>query len=43
MNALYQAMYGGEPYLREAIFQILSEMASRGIELPDPAQFNLGN
>jgi HEAT repeat protein len=41
-GALYQAMYGGEPELREAVFQIFSEMASRGVEVPDPIQFGVG-
>jgi hypothetical protein len=41
-GALYQAMYGGESELREAVFRIISEMASRGVEVPDPAQFGVG-
>ncbi len=41
-GALYQAMYGGEPELREAVFQTLTEMAARGIEVPDPVQFGVG-
>lgn len=41
-GALYHAMYGGEPELREAVFRIFSEMASRGVEVPDPAQFGVG-
>jgi hypothetical protein len=41
-GALYQAMYGGEPELREAVFRIFSEMASRGVEVPDPVQFGVG-
>jgi len=41
-GALYQAMYGGEPELREAVFRIFSEMASTGVEVPDPIQFGLG-
>jgi len=41
-GALFQAMYGGEPSLREAVFQTLSEMAARGVEIPDPVQFGVG-
>ena len=41
-GALYHAMYGGEPELREAVFQIFSEMAARGVEVPDPIQFGVG-
>lgn len=40
-GALYRAMYGGEPYIREAIFQVFSEMASRGLEVPDPVQYGI--
>jgi hypothetical protein len=28
--------------LREAVFQIFSEMAARGVEVPDPTQFGVG-
>ncbi len=41
-GALYQAMYGGEPELREAVFQAVSEMAARGVDVPDPVQFGVG-
>jgi hypothetical protein len=41
-GALFQAMYGSEPSLREAVFQTLSEMAARGVEVPDPVQFGVG-
>ena len=41
-GALYHAMYSGEPELREAVFRIFSEMATRGVEVPDPAQFGVG-
>ncbi|MGD0877164.1 MAG: HEAT repeat domain-containing protein [Anaerolineales bacterium] len=41
-GALFQAMYGGEPELREAVYRILSEMASTGVEVPDPIQFGVG-
>jgi HEAT repeat protein len=41
-SVLYQAMYGDEPELREAVFQTISEMAARGFEVPDPVQFGVG-
>ncbi len=41
-GALYQSMYGGEIVLREAVFQTLSEMAARGVDVPDPIQFGVG-
>ena len=41
-GALFHAMYGGEPELREAVFLTFSEMASRGFEVPDPVQFGVG-
>jgi hypothetical protein len=41
-GALYHAMYGGEPKLREAIYQTLSEMSASGMDVPDPAQFGVG-
>jgi hypothetical protein len=41
-GSLYQAMYGGEPELREAVFQAFSEMAARGVNVPDPVQFGVG-
>jgi hypothetical protein len=41
-GALYQAMYGSEPALREAVFQTIYEMASRGVDVPDPVQFGVG-
>jgi HEAT repeat protein len=42
-GALYQAMYGGEPTLREAAFQTFAEMAARGVEVPDPVQWGVGS
>jgi hypothetical protein len=42
-GALFQAMNGSEPVLREAIFQNLSEMAARVVEVPDLVQFEVGN
>ncbi len=41
-GALYQTMYGGEPTLREAVFQTFAEMAARGVDVPDPVQFGVG-
>jgi HEAT repeat protein len=41
-GALYQAMYAGEPEIREAVFQTISEMAARGVDVPDPVQFGVG-
>jgi NACHT domain/HEAT repeats len=42
-GALYQAMYGGNPTLRESVYQTLSEMAARGVTLPDPVQYGVGD
>jgi HEAT repeat protein len=41
-GVLFQAMYSGDLELREAVFQALSEMAARGVQVPDPAQFGVG-
>jgi HEAT repeat protein len=41
-GVLYNVMYSGEPYIREAIFHFISEMAARGIEIPDPVQYGVG-
>ncbi len=41
-GVLFQAMYGGEPELREAVFRTVAEMAARGVEVPDPMQFGVG-
>jgi HEAT repeat protein len=41
-GALYQTLYGSEPTLREAVFQTVSEMAARGVDVPDPVQFGVG-
>ena len=41
-GVMYQAMYGGAPELREAVFQAFSEMAARGVDVPDPVQFGVG-
>lgn len=39
---LYQSMYSGGPTMREASFRTLSEMATRGVEIPDPSRFTVG-
>jgi hypothetical protein len=39
---LYQVMYGAESDLREAAFQVVAEMAARGVDVPDPVQFGVG-
>jgi HEAT repeat protein len=41
-GALFQAMYSGEPVLREGVYQTLAEMAARGVDVPDPVQFGVG-
>ncbi len=41
-GALFQAMYGSETSMREAVFQTLSEMAARGVDVPDPVEFGVG-
>jgi HEAT repeat protein len=41
-GVLFQAMYGGEPELREAVFRAITEMAARGVQVPDPIQFGVG-
>jgi HEAT repeat protein len=40
-GALYKAMYGNEPILREGVYQTLSEMVARGVEIPDPIQYGV--
>jgi hypothetical protein len=41
-GALFQAMYSGDPTLREAVFLTLLEMSARGVDVPDPIQFGVG-
>jgi hypothetical protein len=41
-GALYQAMYAGNPELREAVYYTISEMAARGVHVPDPVQYGVG-
>jgi HEAT repeat protein len=40
--ALYHAMYGEDPEVREAAFHAVEEIGSDGIKLPHPNQFGLG-
>jgi HEAT repeat protein len=42
INALYNAMYGEDPEVREAAFYAVEEIGSNGIKLPHPNQFGLG-
>jgi len=42
VGALYNGIYGDDIDLRDASFNVLSEMASAGLTMPDPHQFGLG-
>jgi HEAT repeat protein len=42
INALYNAMYGEDPEVREAAFYAMEEIAANGVKLPHPNQFGLG-
>jgi HEAT repeat protein len=42
LGELYHILYSGDTTLREAIFQILWELAASGVALPDPHQFGVG-
>lgn len=42
ITQLYNAMYGDDPELREATYQILWEIGASGVKLPNPTQFGLG-
>src|SRR5688572_6929909 len=42
IGALYNAMYGEDPEVREAAFYAIEEIGSNGINLPHPNQFGLG-
>jgi HEAT repeat protein len=42
ISALYNAMYGEDPEVREAAFYALEEIGANGIKLPHPNQFGLG-
>ncbi|HLO29264.1 MAG TPA: HEAT repeat domain-containing protein [Anaerolineales bacterium] len=40
--ALYNAMYGEDPEVREAAFYAIEEIGADGVKLPHPNQFGLG-
>jgi HEAT repeat protein len=40
--ALYHAMYGEDPEVREAAFYAVEEIGANGLKLPHPNQFGLG-
>lgn len=42
VSALYSAMYGEDPEVREASFQAVQEIGADGFKLPHPNQFGLG-
>jgi HEAT repeat protein len=42
IGALYNAMYGEDPEVREAAFQAIEEIGADGFKLPHPNQFGLG-
>ena len=42
IGALYNAMYGEDPEVREAAFQAVEEIGANGVQLPHPNQFGLG-
>jgi HEAT repeat protein len=42
IGALYNAMYGEDPEVREAAFQAVQEIGANGFRLPHPNQFGLG-
>ena len=42
IGALYNAMYGEDPEVREAAFYAIEEIGANGIPLPHPHQFGLG-
>jgi HEAT repeat protein len=42
VGALYNAMYGEDPEVREAAFQAIEEISANGFKLPHPNQFGLG-
>ncbi len=42
IGALYNAMYGEDPEVREAAFQAVQEIGANGFHLPHPNQFGLG-
>jgi len=42
IGALYNALYGDDPEVREAAFYAIEEISANGIKLPHPNQFGLG-
>src|SRR5574341_111627 len=42
ISALYNAMYGEDPEVREAAFYAVEEIGANGIKLPHPDQYGLG-
>jgi HEAT repeat protein len=42
IGALYNAMYGEDPEVREAAFYAIEEIGANGVKLPHPNQFGLG-
>lgn len=42
IGALYNAMYGEDPEVREAAFLAVEEIGANGVKLPHPNQFGLG-
>jgi HEAT repeat protein len=42
VGALYNAMYGEDPEVREAAFHAIEEISANGLKLPHPNQFGLG-
>ena len=42
IGALYNAMYGEDPEVREAAFYTIEEISADGFKLPHPNQFGLG-
>ena len=42
LGELYHIMYSDDTLMREAIFQVLWELAASGVALPDPHQFGVG-
>ena len=42
IGALYNAMYGEDPEVREAAFYAVEEIGANGATLPHPSQFGLG-
>ena len=42
IGALYNAMYGEDPEVREAAFYAIEDIGANGFQLPHPNQFGLG-